>query len=397
MTRFSSRLPASFESNAWSRARAALGRDAIDWTVSNPELASIFDEPLLRRTETLLRSASPGPYRPEPCGRVEAREAVARLYDARGAPVHPDDVVLTASTSEAYGLLFRVLCDPGDPVAVPRPSYPLFEHLARLEGVRPVDAPLDPSAGWRPDPSYPDETARLRLLVHPNNPTGTFADGPAMEALRERAVRDGESWIVDEVFLEYPHDVDGANADGSADPPPPRTYAAERDLPCVALGGLSKRLGLPGTKLAWIVIAGPKPFRDALRERLEFAADQYLSVGDAIQRALPALLAGADERRERVHARVLDNVTRVRAWTAGRPQVDRIAGDGGWSACVRLPRVRDDETRSLDLMQRHGVVTQPGYLFDFPDAGWLVVSLLAPPAVSERGLRALDDELERDP
>ena len=392
MTAFSRRTPASFDANPWSRARAALGDDAIDWTVSNPESAHLFDETMRRRASEILGTVRDGPYRPDACGRLESREAVATLYETRGVSVDPDDVVLTASTSDAYGLLFRVLCDPGDPVAMPLPSYPLLEHLARLEGVRGVSFPLDAGAGWRPDPLLPAECVGVRVLVHPNNPTGTHADGPAINASRERALRDRETWIVDEVFLDYPH--------GSPAPSDSETthasYAAEHEIPCVALGGLSKRFGLPGAKLSWIVLAGPPDFRRELRTRLAFAADQYLNVGYAVQRALPDLIAEADVRHERIHARVLDNAVRIRRWADERPQVDRLPTEGGWTACLRLPRIHDDEARSLDLMRRHAVVVQPGYLFDFPDAGWLVVSLLASPEVTGRGLEALDAELASD-
>jgi aspartate/methionine/tyrosine aminotransferase len=301
-----------------------------------------------------------------------AREAVAREYAARGVTVDPERIVLTASSSESYGFLFKALCDPGDTVLVPSPSYPLFDHLASLEGVRVARFPLDPASGWQPqlpDPGIAKE-ARALILVHPNNPTGSWVD-PAIGATIPM--------IVDEVFLDFPL-APHAYA---------RTFAARSTGLTFTLGGLSKSRGLPQLKLSWIVVSGPEPEVARALENLEFIGDSYLSVGTPIQEALPEILDRAVPVRDAILSRCIANVASAREAVLSFPAVEFLEPGGGWSAVLRFPRVAGEEELVLELLDRHGVAVHPGYFFDFPSEGYLVLSLLPDPRTFETGVKRI--------
>lgn len=372
---FSRRVPTDLEPNALARARAAAGPDVADLTVSNPTSCGLDVD-----ADLLLALADPRGvrYEPDPLGLRSAREAVAAAYADRGATVDPGRIVLTASSSEAYGFLFRTLCDPGDAVLVPCPSYPLFEHLAALDAVRAVPWPLDPHADWRPrlDPETARrERARAAVVVHPNNPTGSVVSPDAADELGRRCARAGIALVVDEVFLDYPL-VEGERFD---------TFASRRDALTFTLGGLSKSVGLPQLKLGWIVVGGPEPLAAEAVRRLEFVADSYLSVGSPVQLALPALLREGRRRREAILARCRRNLAALAAACAGTPlTLERPAG--GWCATLRYPAIEDEEAFALRLLEKGRVVVQPGYFFDYPGRGRIVVGLLAPEAEFDSGV-----------
>jgi aspartate/methionine/tyrosine aminotransferase len=372
---FSRRIPSDLEPNALARARAAAGPDVADLTGSNPTDCGLDVD-----ADLLLALADPRGirYEPDPLGLRSAREAVAAYYAGHGVAVDPGRVVLTASTSEAYAFLFRTLCDPGDAVLVPVPSYPLFEHLAALDAVRAVPWPLDPHADWRPrlDPGAARrERARAAIVVHPNNPTGSVVSPEAADALELGCREAALALVVDEVFLDYPL-AEGDRFD---------TFASRGAALTFTLGGLSKCVGLPQLKLGWIVVGGPVPLASEALRRLEFVADSYLSVGTPVQLALPALLREGRRRREAILARCRRNLAALDAACAGTPlTLERPAG--GWSATLRYPAIEDEEAFALRLLEEGIVAVQPGYFFDFPGRGRIVVSLLTPEAAFDEGI-----------
>lgn len=356
----------------------ASGAAIFDLTESNPTRAG-FAYP-----EDEVRAALSGPhsltYEPHPRGCADARAAVAAYYGARGVAVDPDRVVLTASTSEAYGFLFKLLADPGQAILTPQPSYPLFEFLAGLESLEVRTYPLGYQGGWHLDldalagaARAPD--VRAILVVSPGNPTGCFLKAPELAALRalERPL------IVDEVFADY-----------AAGPDPARvaTVAGETGVLAFALSGLSKVCGLPQLKLGWIVVSGPDRARAAALERLDLIADTYLSVGTPVQAAAPRLLALAPALQEQIRMRLAKNHATCRHALQGTP-AQLLEAEGGWSAIVRLPRTRTEEEWALALLEQDHVLAHPGYFFDFPEEAFLVVSLLTPEATLAAGLELL--------
>jgi aspartate/methionine/tyrosine aminotransferase len=350
-------VPQDLRPTAWARARAARGSVPFDLTVSNPTECG-FDYP--HGLLDPLRDPAALRYRPDPKGMRSAREAVAREYAAHGVEIDPKRIVITASSSESYGFLFKLLCDAGDTVLVPTPSYPLFEHLAALEGVRVARFPLDPDNGWQPRLPEPhmSRDARAVILVHPNNPTGSWVD-PAIAV--------SMPLIVDEVFLDFPL-APHANA---------RSFAARTSGLTFTLGGLSKSRGLPQLKLSWIVVSGPNADVARALEKLEFIGDCYLSVGTPIQDALPEILDRAVPVRDAILLRCRENLVLAHGLAREVPAVTPLPAGGGWSLVVRFPRIVTEEVLVLELLHRHGVAVHPGYFFDFPADGYLVVSLLA--------------------
>ncbi|MCC7008110.1 MAG: pyridoxal phosphate-dependent aminotransferase [Acidobacteria bacterium] len=323
-------------------------------------------------------------YRPDPLGHVEAREAVAASYARQGANVSPADLVLTASTSEAYAFLFKLLCDPGDRVLVPRPSYPLFELLAGLEGIELAPYRLDPLAGWRIDRADLERalTPRVRavLVVSPNNPTGSMIQDDERDWLTRLAADRDMAIVADEVFGDYRLS-------------PRRTAAsfaghASRAL-TFTLGGLSKSAALPQLKLAWMAMSGPADLKDAARERLELVADTYLSVATPVQIAAAALVESGVEMRRRITERLIRNLGTLRAAVARHPSVTLLEPEGGWSALLRVPATSSEETLVLRAVEEAQVLVHPGYFFDFPGEAYLVVSLLPEPARFEAAVARL--------
>ena len=362
---FSPRTPADLRENRIAVALRRLGPPPFDLTVSNPTRCGIpYPEGLL----SALADPAGLVYRPEPRGMLSAREAIATEFHRQGVAVDPARIVLTASTSEAYAFLFKLLCAPGEGVLAPSPSYPLFEHLARLEGVELLPYRLEAEAGWRPDlsgVSGAPASARAVVVVHPNNPTGSWVEGGDRDALAECCAKRAWALIADEVFLDY--SLAGAS---------PPSLAGITDCLTFTLGGLSKSVGLPQVKLAWIAVSGPDTLASAALERLEVIADSFLSVATPVQLALPELLARGGAVREALRARCRGNLATLARALGHLSPVALSTPGGGWSAVVRVPAVIPEEELVLDLLERDGVAVHPGYFFDFPPGVWLVLSLL---------------------
>ena len=375
---FSNRVPNALSPNRIASARAA-APPPFDLTVSNPTECEF---PYPHGILTAFGDARGLVYRPHPRGLASARAAVADEYRRHDIAVDPGRIILTSSTSEAYAFLFKLLANPGEAVMVPSPSYPLFEHLASLEGLRAMSYHLDPESGWRislPELEAAPDVVRAVVVVHPNNPTGSFVHGDDAVALVALCARRGWALIADEVFLDYQLAPDVGMA---------ASFARPRGSGLIfVLGGLSKSIGLPQLKLAWIVVDGPSDLAAHAVERLEFISDAYLSVGTPVQLALPTLFREGAAIRSAIRERCQANLAELQRAVAEQPAVSIMLPRGGWSAPLRFPAVVGEEELVLELLVRDGVGMHPGYFFDFPAEGVLVASLLPPPGTFVEGIQ----------
>jgi alanine-synthesizing transaminase len=356
--------------------RRAAGAPLVDLTLGNPTLAGIPYACEVARA--VAEAPQVSRYEPLPFGLPSARRAVSELWQSRGIAVPETRIALTASTSEAYSFVFKLLCDPGDEVLVPAPSYPLFEHLATLEGVTLVPYRLGFDGAWFVDHAALSErvTERTRavLVVTPNNPTGSFLRRDELGRLAGL----GLPIVSDEVFGEYPL-LDGA---GRA-----RSVLEVDDVLVIALDGLSKLAALPQWKLAWMSFGGPVPLVEEALARLELVLDTFLSPSTPIQRALPELLRTRNVAGDAIRARLRENHAALVA-ACRDSALTPLAVEGGWYAVLRLPATRTDEEYALSLLER-GVLVQPGYFFDFGDAPHVVLSLLTPRTDFDQGIARL--------
>jgi alanine-synthesizing transaminase len=370
---FSRRASPDFTSNRQAAALDELrarGAPVIDLTLSNPtEAGFAYPESLLAP----LADPASLRYEPTPLGLPRAKEAVVREYARRGIHVGADRILLTASSSEAYSFLFKLLCDPDDEVLVPVPSYPLFEHLTRLENVRVVTYPLEYHGRWSIDLSALRRAVTLRtravLIVSPNNPTGSFVGADELQALAETCAARDLALIADEVFADYAFD-EGRPYPGVLD---------QAEALAFSLGGLSKSAALPQLKLGWIAVGGPAtPVRESLT-RLELICDTYLSVSTPVQHAAASLLAAGAGIRGQVRQRCRTNLDILKRLLVRTPDVDLLHADGGWYAVLRVPATRDEEQLALELLQYDRVLVHPGYFFDFGPGAFVIISLLPVP------------------
>lgn len=364
-------------------ARAA-GRIRWDLTASNPTRVALPPAQRALLAPAFLPVID-GDYHPDSLGLPAAREAVAGLYRARGVEIPASNVVITSSTSEAYSYLFKLLCDPGDDVLVPAPSYPLLAHLAKADGVSLTPYPISYDGAWHLDllalRAAQSPRTRAVITVSPNNPTGSYVTPAEFDALG----RLGLPVICDEVFAEYPVELAEAPPSAAASTPPATLT--------FSLGGLSKFAAQPQLKLSWMGISGPSGSAgvEAARTRLELMADSYLSVATPVQAALPAILAASAVTREALHRRVRRNLASLRQACAESPvSVPRV--DGGWYAVLRLPVLMPELTTEASWVMRllgRGILAQPGWFYDFEDEPYLVLSLIVEPTVFDSGVREL--------
>jgi aspartate/methionine/tyrosine aminotransferase len=364
-------------------AHRRAGRELLDLTASNPTTIG-----LQYRDDVLLRALANREalrYEPQPKGLPAAREAVAAYYAERGSQVSSDDLLLTTSTSEGYSFVFRLLCDPGDALLVPTPSYPLFDFLAEIQDVKLIPYELVYDHGWQMDfASLRGAMERARtagarcravLVVHPNNPTGSYVKPHEAEELNRICAEDGLAIIADEVFLDY-----------SLATETPLTFSAKREALTFTLSGLSKISALPQMKVAWIAASGPQELKTAALARLELIADTYLSMNAPVQLAVPTMLEERHGVQAHLMQRIRENLRELDAQLATQKLCHRLEVEGGWYAVLRVPATCQDEELAIALLQQKDVLVQPGHFYDFAADGFLVISLITPPEVFRTGL-----------
>ena len=377
---FSSRLKWDSPANplaALLAEKRRAGARVLDLTESNPTHAG-FEYP----GDEILAALADGRslrYDPAPRGLHSAREAVSQYYAQRGVAADPSRILLTASTSEAYSYLFKLLADPGDEILVPRPSYPLFEFLAAMESVQIRQYPLRFDGAWYIDFEALEHAAgpraRAIVVVNPNNPTGSFLKLQERARLEEFSAARGLAILSDEVFSDFALAPDPARV---------ATLAGGCNALTFSMSGLSKIAGLPQMKLGWIVAGGPK--HEAALNGLEWIADTYLSVAAPVQLALPRLLGAAEPVRAQILERTRANLAFLRGAIAPASPFQALPVEGGWYAILQVPRVRGEEQWALDLLDLHDVLVQPGFFYDFDAEAFLVLSLLTPSQVFEQGV-----------
>jgi len=357
------------------------GSPVLDLTESNPTRVGLI-YPAQAILNPLAGSESLR-YDPDPRGSVAARQAVARTYAERGVIVDPENLLLTASTSEAYGWLFKILTDPGDEILIPRPSYPLFDYLARLESLEVIPYPLLPEEGWAIDLGAIERClsprSRAVVLVSPNNPTGSYVKRDQLQRLDSLCSERGIALIGDEVFAEYPHGEDPERA---------AVLDAQQTL-VFGLGGLSKLAGLPQMKLGWVALGGPDSLKEEARERLELVADTYLSVNTPVQTSAATLLEAGRSIRDSIRRRISANLGCLASTFSGPSPCRALSPEGGWSAVVQVPSVMSEEEWAISLLEQDGVLVYPGFFFDFPKPTYLVLSLLPEEDVFRTGLERI--------
>jgi len=357
------------------------GRAIIDLTESNPTRCGFEAGEEILQAFADARSLV---YEPDPRGLLRAREAVCGYYAERGAGVRPEQVFLTTSTSEAYSYAFRLLADAGDKVLLPQPSYPLFDFLAGLNDLEVVPYPLQYEGGWHLDPRvaevFRESRARAAVVVHPNNPTGSYVKSSELALWIECCSSQPAALIADEVFADY------ALATGE---PRAFSHAGVDDVLTLTLSGLSKISALPQMKLGWMVVNGPRKLLDAALARLEVIADTYLSVSAPLAHALPRLLERSKTVQPKILERLRRNLLRVDAAVGSCPLLSRLETEGGWYAILKVPATVSDEDWAVDLLREEGVLVHPGHFYDFPGDGYLVISLLTREDTLDEGMARL--------
>jgi aspartate/methionine/tyrosine aminotransferase len=427
---FSGRLKWPYPPNRLSHLleeKRARGAAVLDLTESNPTRAGLRYP--AEAIAAALHDPSVSVYEPAPRGLPEARAAIASSHARRSLLADPDRIVLTAGSSEAYSYLFKLLADPGDVVLVPRPSYPLFDYLAALEGLRVAGYPLHYDERWSIDFEALERACagaggpapRAIVLVNPNNPTGSGLRETERARLEEMAARAGAAIISDEVFLDYLDPRSGAGPGwrsgdrivsllAAGAPPPPGAAragatpagaaaagaASGRNGPLkFVLGGLSKSCGLPQMKLGWIVVDGPDGLAGEALERLDLIGDTYLSVGTPVQRAAARLLEIGEPIRAAIQQRLEENLAALRQAVGAASPCRVLRRDGGWYAVMQVPAVAPEEELILALLAEDDVLVHPGYFFDFPREAYLVLSLLPDPGNFREALCRILARVER--
>jgi alanine-synthesizing transaminase len=388
---FTSRTNWPLEPNRFAAAieeHRRRGSPLLDLTNSNPTTCG-FSYPE-ERLFAALNDRRALRYEPESQGLRAAREAIANYYRGRpgffgmGSSVDPGHIVITSGTSEAYSHIFRLLCEIGDEVLVPAPSYPLFEYLADLADIHAVPYPLIYDQGWQVDFAGLQGALSARskavMVVHPNNPTGSFIKEKEAHKLTEICKNRDLTIIADEVFLDY--------ADGTEMPP---SFACDSPALTFTLSGLSKISLLPQIKLAWVVVSGPEALVHTAMQRLDVISDTYLSPSTPGQLALPEMLDMRGNLQAQMRPRLCANLGFLDTLFPRGGPVERLDREGGWYAVLRVPVTRSDEELAIELLESRHVLAHPGHFFDFSGDGFLVVSLILEAAEFQEGARRLRD------
>ena len=385
LSRFSQRFAWSTPQNPYSQLlqqKRAAGLRLLDLTTANP--TEVFRDYPHQDIARPYGAVADFHYEPEAFGTSAARQIVASWYVGQGIPATPSRIALTASTSEAYSVLFKLLCNPGDEILIPCPSYPLFEYLARAEAVNTVPYQLPHDGGWFIDFDSLQRAISRRtkaiVIVNPNNPTGSFLKVAEKKKLASLAEKHDIALISDEVFMTYP-------AAASPGPGQIRTLIGHDEILSFSLNGLSKAAGMPQMKLGWIAVNGPRKEIAATLPKLELLLDSYLSVATPVQCALGELLKIGSGLHRKIAGRLQRNREALVVFEGS--SVEPLRAEGGWSVILQVPNVRTEEEWLKELLASGGVVVQPGYFYDMPKEAFLVVSLLADPGEFAEGIDKL--------
>lgn len=385
---FARRTNWNLTTNAYTRAveeHLRQGRELLDLTASNPTTIGLHYEQ--DQILQALAKAEALTYEPSPRGLLSAREAIVRYYAERAAEISAEDLILTTSTSEGYSFLFRLLCEPGDAVLVPAPSYPLFDFLADLQDVKLVPYELVYDHGWQMDfyslqqAAQKAHNCKAILVVHPNNPTGSFVKADEAAELARLCAGNKFGIIADEVFLDY--SLQGSGSFSFVSP------TAPNDALTFTLSGLSKIAGLPQMKVAWIAVSGPDDLRREALNRLEVIADTYLSMNAPVQWAIPEMLEQRSGIQRQLMARIQVNLAELDRQLAIQKLCTRLEVEGGWYVTLRVPVTGSDEELAIGLLRRTGVLVQPGHFYDFAGDGYLVLSLITTEGIFRDGIQRL--------
>lgn len=378
--KFSKRTDWRTAENEITILKASLERERkpiLDLTVSNPTQCGFqYLKPELLKP---LADVANLRYEPDPHGILKAREAVVRYYAEKGISVSPEQIFLTAGTSEAYAFIFRLIADPGETILTPQPSYPLFDYLAGLNDLQIGRYRLAYEKGWCIQ-SLEHTAPRAVLAVNPNNPTGNFIHPGEMELINRFARSKNAAVISDEVFFDFAFEQKRL---------PAESFAHNDEVLTFTLGGISKILGLPQMKLAWIVVTGPDEARIEAIRRLEIICDTYLSVATPAQQTLSFWLERAADIQGEILDRLEKNRTFLKQKLSGIPDVILLEAEGGWYATIQIQGVRNDEEWVLSLLKEEQVFVHPGYFFDFPEGNFLVLSLLTPGRMFEEAINRI--------
>jgi len=380
---FSDRTNWNLDANCLSRALAeyrAAGNPLLDLTVSNPtQCGFIYDGQAILRA---LMNPAALHYEPDPKGLPIAREAVANYYAERGDVVSARDLFLVPSTSEAYSYAFRALCNPGDEILIAAPSYPLFSFLADIQDVKLAPYPLIYDHGWQIDFHALEEAINTRtravIVVNPNNPTGHFCKLEDSIKLNDICSARQMAIIADEVFLDF-----------SLDSRRLSSFASNNRALTFTMSGLSKISGLPQMKAAWLVTDGPEELKAQALARLEVIADTYLSMNAPVQLAIPRFLEMRHGFQEQLMARVRINLAELDKQLGPQKSCTRLELEGGWYAVLRVPATCPDEALAIEVLRSKGVSVHPGHFYDFPEDGYLIVSLITSEGEFAEGMKRL--------
>jgi alanine-synthesizing transaminase len=363
------------------------GKQIVDLTVSNPtkcgfDYSSILPPSL--KNQSLI-------YNPDARGLFSARQSVAQYYREKNIIVDPENIFLTSGSSEAYSHIFKLLCNPGDTILVPQPSYPLFDYLAELNDVHLAYYNLNYDGEWHVDLASiataiaeSHSPVRAIILVHPHNPTGMFLKHDEYRSIKDITAVHDLALIVDEVFIDFPFSDD------------PRRWCSttgETDVPIFTINGLSKSCGLPQMKLGWIVVGGSSEIVDEIVSRLEIICDTYLSVNIYAQEILPVLMQAGSSVRHQIIERTHDNYKFLVDTIGANNKCTVLYNEGGWYAIMRVPNTKSDELWSLELLENIGIYVQPGYFFDFPRGGYLILSLLLDQQIFKKSISGIVDHI----
>ncbi|MDD5217604.1 MAG: pyridoxal phosphate-dependent aminotransferase [Candidatus Omnitrophica bacterium] len=383
---FSKRTDWTLTPNPLSQRLAELhqkGAPLLDLTISNPTLCGFkyLHEKLLKP----LLCPQSLVYDPAPHGLLESRKALCAYYAGKGITVTPEQIFLTANTSEAYSFVFRLLADPQDALLAPQPSYPLLDYLAGLNDITIRRYPLHCAGGWKIDietlaGQFYESNPRAVLVVHPNNPTGNYVNAEEHLMLNQLCESKETALIADEVFYDF---------NLNEGPVPAGSFAQNKNVLTFTLGGISKTLGLPQMKLSWLIVSGPAGIQAQAIERLEIISDTYLSASTPVQNALGPWLELQKGIHAEIRQRIIENHRSLCKALRGHPAIQILDSEGGWNAVLRMPDSLTDEDWALHLLEKTRVVVHPGYLYDFPDGAFVVLSLLPKTEIFKQGVEQI--------